>query len=112
MSAPRPLSEAISAEILHAITGHLDSLSFWQEVCDRAAVVLVGSCAAGLVDQSSDVDVDLLVDADDFDRLYHLFKLLWERASPFAASVSLRTSSRRTRPHRSIEQCVLCQSEQ
>jgi predicted nucleotidyltransferase len=72
---PRRLSAAIDKETQDAMTDHLLSLDLWQEYRDRASVVLVGSCAAGLADTFSDVDVDVLIEQQDYEPLLRLY---WE----------------------------------
>ncbi len=74
-SQSRRLSEAIDVQTRDAITGHLDSLDLWRDYRDRASVVLVGSCAAGLADAFSDVDLDVLIEQQDYEPLYRLY---WE----------------------------------
>jgi hypothetical protein len=58
-----------------AITHHLRSLDFWRDYWERASVVVVGSHAAGLADEFSDVDVHVLVEHRGYQRLYTLY---WE----------------------------------
>jgi predicted nucleotidyltransferase len=69
------LSEAIDRKTQDAIIGHFLSLDLWRDYRDRASVVLVGSCAAGLADAFSDVDVDVLIERRDYEPLYRLY---WE----------------------------------
>jgi predicted nucleotidyltransferase len=69
------LCEAIDKQTQDAITGHFLSLDLWRDYRERASVVLVGSCAAGLADAFSDVDVDVLIEREDYEPLYQLY---WE----------------------------------
>lgn len=72
---PGRLLVAIDEQIKGAITDHLRSLGFWRDYWERASVVVVGSHAAGLDDEFSDVDVHVLVENRDYGQLYALY---WE----------------------------------
>jgi hypothetical protein len=61
-----------------SIIDQLLALPFWQDFWDRTSVAVVGSIGAGLGDEHSDLDVQILVSGADYRRLYELYKEAWE----------------------------------
>jgi hypothetical protein len=61
-----------------SIVDQLLSLPFWQDYWDRTSVAVAGSVGAGLGDEHSDLDVQILVSGADYGRLYELYKEAWE----------------------------------
>ena len=65
------------------ITDCVDSLPNWSEYAGHAAIVLTGSFAAGLADEQSDIDVEVLLPEPAYSEMY---ELLWQAVDIFCLS--------------------------
>jgi len=74
----------IDPDVVAAITSCVESLPQWPQYGKHAAVVLVGSLAAGLGDEHSDVDVHVLVPEPSFTAW---FQPIWEAVDQETISI-------------------------
>ena len=65
----------IDKKVARLILTKILSLSFWKDFWNRISVVAVGSVSAGMSDSHSDLDIHVLVPAEDY-RIYRLLKAI------------------------------------